>query len=180
MCRRIFIHAWTGMQKHSRDAHKDLPYKYHIFPSNNMNTVLIKNLHESSTDFSLHSDDALHQNCMTPVDPAACAGACLDLLAGAGASGSYPERRLKHIIYVECIYMLSQNSQTVHFLDECWALPSESIHLKRRTVTTYTTMQISVQNNAKNTPRHAVIKDVVQTIVNKAMCWFLSVFFLTF
>lgn len=40
---------------------------------------------------------------------------------------------------------------------------------------THTTMQISAQNNAKNTPRHAVIKAVGQTRVNKAMstnmCW---------
>lgn len=45
---------------------------------------------------------------MTPVDPAACARACLDLLAGAGASGSFPERPLKDIIYVECIYAVTE------------------------------------------------------------------------
>lgn len=51
---------------------------------------------------------ALNQNGMTPVDPVDPAGACLDLLAGAGAAGSFPERRLKHIIYVECLYAVTE------------------------------------------------------------------------
>lgn len=50
-----------------------------------MNTVVDKNFHESNTDL-----------------------ACLDLLAGAGASGSFPEWRLKHIIYVECTYAVTE------------------------------------------------------------------------
>lgn len=52
---------------------------------------------------------------MTPVDPAAWA--CLDLLAGAGASGSFPERRLKHIIYVECTYAVRIAMQYISWMN---------------------------------------------------------------
>lgn len=73
-----------------------------------MDTAVIKTSMNPALTSPCTVVTALNQNCMTPADPAAWAGACLGLLAGAGASGSFPERRLKHIIYVECIYAVTE------------------------------------------------------------------------